>query len=394
LGGALVSIVACGNDEQLEQSARVQLPEANADLLGIPLDSHPADFTDRKGNHWVLSKVIKTFAPVPSNGDMDAVERRPGPTPEEMSRWPDERLAAYWSPILVTNGVEYTLSTSPSDFVARLKRGEFYGGRSPLEPTAIPGTEGLRPQAIIGTDDRTTVIGLPPQGENSRQMLLSSVPIGANNNSASCTGSLLGPKTAISSAHCFYDNSTSSWYPTWNWAFGVATRLISGVKQQWSAFGNYIGCYSFWIPSSFVGSNTVDNDFAAIEFGCNLTPGSVVGAHGSWTASSSQISSSTVRVTGYPGSLPASTPSNFLVPTLLTQTNAVGGALVDSSNATRILHGVDTTGGQSGSALLQPIFGGASVYLTGIHKGGYAGQNHARRFDSTVYGFLKTYTSY
>jgi hypothetical protein len=60
-------------------------------------------------------------------------------------------------------------------------------------------------------------------------------------------------------------------------------------------------------------------------------------------------------------------------------------------------HYLDSTGGQSGSAIMQTVFGGSSRYLTAIHVGApsiYSTFNQARRFDSAVYGFLKSYTSY
>ena len=124
-----------------------------------------------------------------------------------------------------------------------------------------------------------------------------------------------------------------------------------------------------------------------------MVPGNVVGAHGSWTVSDAQISASNIQISGYPQPLPSTVATNILVPSLVTSTKGAGFAYVDSANATRILHLVDETGGQSGAPFLQNVSG--SLYVTGIVKGGYdANRNHGRRFDGTVYSFFKSYTSY
>jgi V8-like Glu-specific endopeptidase len=158
-----------------------------------------------------------------------------------------------------------------------------------------------------------------------------------------------------------------------------------------------VGCYTVFIPSAFWTTSTgPENDFALIEFGCNLNPGNSVGAHGSWTASDTQISSSSVMVSGYPSQLPSSVNTAILVPNLVTHTIGAGGTAVMFGTPAVLNHSVDATNAQSGSPLLQTIFGGSALYVTGFHNGsqGFVGPNKAKRFDGTVYGMLKSYTSY
>lgn len=368
--------------------------EGAAAVLNLQAGEQPLEFVDSKGNRWIRQRVLTEFAPEPEHGaeDVSVVE-------QDRRGWTDEQLAEYFRPLLITNGAQYILDAPPVDIIRRIHQGEFYGGRDPLEPSA--GAGGLSPQNVIGTDDRSSVLGTPPGGLSSRQMYMSGSSINANNNTSHCSGSLIGPNTAISSAHCFFNHSAfpKDFYPTRHWAFGIATRNNGGGNQQWSAFGNYVGCYSMWVPSGFVTANTINDDFAVIEFGCSLNPGVAVGAHGSWTASDTQIYNATsLQISGYPDVLGGSgVAANVRVPSLLTHSTGQYWAYVDSGNSTRIVHSVDTTGGQSGAPLLQNIFGGSGMYVTGVHKGLYTlypPLNHARRFDSTVYAFLKSFTSY
>jgi V8-like Glu-specific endopeptidase len=388
LGLGLIFAACAGQEET--PSDKVSLAPTQFDVLGLEVDEAPEAFTDRKGNRWVKMRKITEFAP-----EGPEAYKMPADRGLDLSKLGDDELAEYWRPVLLANGAEYKLELPAHEFVAKLRRGDFYGGKAPMEPSSR--SETLKTQVVIGNDDRTTVPGWPPSGLESRQMYMTDSAIGPLNQTSLCTGALVGSNTAISAAHCFVDPNTGLWRSTRHWAFGIATRrLFGGAPSQTAAFGNFVGCYYVTPPSGFFMNPSFPNDFSVIEFGCNLFPGTAVGAHGSRTASDTQINSSNVMVSGYPSTLPASFPSSARVPSLATHSLGPGGASTFFTGDPAVIqHTVDTTGGQSGASVLQNIFGGSAQYVTAIHVGNTTvNQNRARRFDGTVYGFLKSYTSY
>jgi Trypsin len=301
LAGTLAACAA--HDDTLTDKVSLK-HEPQVDVLGLDTDDRPAAFTDRKGNRWVKMKDITEFA-----SERKAEEYEPKSKGGDPSKMSDEELAEYWRPVMFANNAQYTLDLPAREFVAKLKRGEFYGGRAPSPAMAADGLQTLK---VIGTDDRQVVSGMPPAGMDRSQMLMSEAAVTATNNTSACTGTLMGPKTAISAAHCFYDPQTFQWRTQRHWSFGVATRKYTGQAiQQTTAYPPYLGCYFVWIPAAFVSTNTgVVNDFSVIEFTCGVSPGSQgVPYQGSWTADDAQVTGSGASLIGYPATLPSSLAS-------------------------------------------------------------------------------------
>lgn len=385
-------------DEAVAPDFFAESQTTNTETLGLPAEGEtPERFVDTKGNRWVhKEKIIPLAAARNGSADLDK-PLPPGPSREEMLGWSDERIAEYWRPVMVTSGAQYELEMAPVDFARKWRAGEFFGRTEPIEPQKSE----IDTQAVLGNDDRVNVIGtsgVAPPGKYSRQVLLSAQPISATNWSAQCTAGLVGTRAALSGAHCFNDPLTHQWYPTYYWAMGVATRTANGVSTQARSFptsGAWInGCYGMWIPTSFLTDSSTTNDFAVLEFGCNQNPGNTVGAHGSWTVSDAQITGSATELIGYPTQPPAAFAlSTYQVPSLVTHNLPVGNTfLFYGANAAVIRHNVDASPGQSGAPMLQTVNG--VQYVTMIHSGGTSTYNLARRFDGTVYGFLKSYTTY
>lgn len=219
-------------------------------------------------------------------------------------------------------------------------------------------------------------------------------------NSSQGSGTLIGPSTAMSVAHVFWDEGADTWESTHRWAPGY-----DSADADPSPYGEWYGCYWVTIPTAYTNGNESRHDYAVLDFdvGCNSfsngvnsdEPGATVGWLGAYTASSGDIESKTGYVRGYPGSGSCGNP-------LVSCGTRIWGDVSWSSenNATSnfIEHYADTSGGQSGSGFYHyadPSCSGCGygAYLVGMHRAGATNYNQARRFDSTVYSFMLAYSS-
>ncbi|HHC71718.1 MAG TPA: hypothetical protein ENK54_02395 [Thiotrichales bacterium] len=263
---------------------------------------------------------------------------------------------------------------------------------------------GVSPQAVIGTDDRTVMNNLvyPHRAHivfdnaGSRWVIESSQG----------SGSLIGPSTAMSVAHVFWDEARDTWEATHRWAPGY-----DSADADPSPWGEWTGCYWVTIPSAYTNGNDEFYDYAVLDFdvGCNSVrngvnsdrPGSTVGWLGHYTASASEIESRTGYLRGYPGTGTCGNPGQSC------GTRVWGDVSRSSENNVpfwwwddhRIEYQADSSGGQSGSAFYHyadPTCAGCGygAYLVGMHFHGHGGSyNDARRFDSTVLSFMRAYSS-
>lgn len=264
----------------------------------------------------------------------------------------------------------------------------------PQPPKSSESTE-----QVHGTDDRVVMNNLSYPFRTN--IVFDNTGSTATINGAEGSGTLIGPSTALSAAHVFWDEANGTWEADHIWAPGFDSK-----DADPSPWGDWYRCYWVTIPTAYttnVNQNTYD--YAVLDFnvGCNSVdngvnsdrPGATVGWLGHYTASDGDIESRTAYVRGYPGLGTCGNPGQSC------NVRVWGDYSSPSENDAqpqKIHHQADTTGGMSGSGIYHyadPSCGGCNygAYLVGIHRAGSSSYNVARRYDSTVYSFMKAYSS-
>jgi V8-like Glu-specific endopeptidase len=287
----------------------------------------------------------------------------------------------------------------------------------------VPASQGATPRELVrsrGTRPSASPLLVPgeqiTQGPDNRIVLNNliyphRVHIVFDNTGSTATidesrgsGALIGPSTAMSVAHVFFDNFNDTWWADHRWAPGYDSQ-----DADPSPWGEWYRCYWVIIPAGYASATTAsathDFDFAILDFdaGCNSVrngvnsdhPGSTVGWLGNYTAPASEIEARTGYVRGYPGPGNCGSPAQACNVRVWGGTSSLG---LNDATSTAIHHQADTTSGQSGSAYYlytDPSCSGCGLgaYLVGMHSAGSGDYNIARRYTSAVRSFMKAYSS-
>lgn len=190
-----------------------------------------------------------------------------------------------------------------------------------------------------------------------------------------CTATLIGPSTALSAAHCFYQQALG-WIATGNVSFGARTIGTTVTTP----FGSY-PFDSVTFPSGWFGDNW-DWDFAVLEFSPTRYPGNQVGWMGvEQSAAGAQF------ILGYPQDKGITTsPPKYSQWGHGDNFYSTLGTLCSPCYK----HYLDVFGGESGACVFN-----AQLRCTGIQSTarqvGSNQWNEARRWDSVTYNFFDTY---
>lgn len=278
--------------------------------------------------------------------------------------------------------------TSPSVGSAGLKAGAV------ARTTKLPGR--LVPFTVHGTDDRDVIdnMGYPHRA----QLVFDNV--GTLIDGSQGSGTLIGPSTALSVAHVFWDEVNGTWEADHDWAPGFDNQ--DADASPWGQFG----CYLVTIPSGYttnINQNTYDYAVLDFDVGCNIVrngvnsdaPGSTVGWLGTWVAGDSDIESNTGYVRGYPGIGTCGNPGVSCNVRVWGDTSSPN---ENNATSSTIEHQADTSSGNSGSGFYvydDPSCGGCDYgpYVVGLHRAGSASYNLARRYTSTVSSFMHANSS-
>lgn len=224
-----------------------------------------------------------------------------------------------------------------------------------------------------------------------------------------CTGTMIGPGTMVTAAHCVYDTVNDAWLKVWDPTSGPSgadryPRYSPGVdgRDATQAPYGWQQCYDVAIPGGY-SSATSDTssaaqlyDYAVLDFTtrCGVRPGDATGWMGTWLYSEASIESLTTYIYGYPQyaldvyRYTGSVPNHFAE--IWGMSGAAGTTYIDSPTTT-LRTTIDTYGGQSGSAYW---VNDTDRRVIGIHHGGNSSYNVARRFDADVYNFWDAYSPY
>ncbi len=355
---------------------------------------------DRSGQRWEYVGEPSRSAEITDFAAAVAPSRPPLQSPfasyDDLS---DDELAERIRPIQLVGNTVYRLATPPVQLVKDVRAAVRRGAdllppgkptRSPPEPSSSDPVASV----VVGTDTRYAATQYSSVYYPLSTMVAFAADISpASNGNGACTATMIGTRTAVTAAHCFY-NYGVGWYPTRQWAAGVSTFYSGGSLVQNVASGNFTGCYTVTIPTAWTLYGDYLDDYATIEFAaaCDLTP------YTGWLGlrffyDYEMTSAALVHLDGYPAPSP-----NYSYPfPSLYVTSGSGAANVfpwqNSGNPSpEIYHTFDTSGGNSGSALRFPYPGQTDpLYVGAIHKGALAGSNTAniaRRTDSGVIAFV------
>lgn len=252
-------------------------------------------------------------------------------------------------------------------------------GDQEFKPTrlgAIVPTDIATPQLlIIGTDNRNYSVS-PTENIAPWYVNKSRSP---HVFFAGCSGTMIGEYTAISAAHCFYDRPTSTSTGGWNYTringeWGVGR--IRTTSSTTYTYGPAWGCYSVTIPAWFMNAPTDDqaylDDFAIVQFGCGLYPGTNNSYPPAYYNAAGYASARVTSFRAYDatgadpvylpnGLVPSHGSNTFRVQTLMersVENFGSGSTMVLQSNQVRLLGGerIDVAGGASGGGLIQTVF--------------------------------------
>ena len=178
---------------------------------------------------------------------------------------------------------------------------------------------------------------------------------------------MIGRSTAVSAAHCFYNNG---WIST-----NKMVPAADGASEPWGDYPSYL--ISFTIPGGWNADGDWDYDYAVIEFGFSGTyPGDTTG----WLGTIDDYDNRE-EIDGFPDDKP--------VPQLWG-----GYAGVFDQSDTRRQHDIDIIPGDSGSGMYMQ----RNHQVDGIQSTqnyswffGYTYWNEATRWNSTLYNFFHQY---
>ena len=215
------------------------------------------------------------------------------------------------------------------------------------------------------------------------------------------SGTLIGPSTAISAAHVFWDKSNKTWEAPHRWSPGYSSQ-----SSPSNPFGDWFECYWVTIPKGRIDTGSSLYDYAILDFnvGCDSTingvnsdrPGEMLGWVGWYTPSEQQVVSHTAYVRAYPSSKGecGNPPESCGIQIWGDHSHAEEMVF----NAPHIEHQADTSGGMSGGAMYHYTLPFCSQcrfgpYMIGIHRAAISSANRARLFDIQIKEFMKAHSS-
>ncbi len=255
------------------------------------------------------------------------------------------------------------------------------GGVSPTNQNAFVGELGLDGagspivgplQSVFGNDDRVQVT--ETRGWPARLTGFLRIKNAAGD-WAGCSGSMIGPFHFLTAGHCVHDGGASG-----DWVDEAYVTLGRNGQSRWYGSAAVTQMHSV---NGWTQDGNTEFDWAVVALDRNI--GNVVGWNG-WSVydDDAALTGMDVSISGYPADLAASW-TNFATDRVDTQMYRSDGALLAPTPAELRYNGtLDTSGGMSGSAVVETRDG--SPYAVGIHKTGDGGDgtNEAVRMQEYI----------
>lgn len=352
LVGVLVS--ACGG-------ASEEAPAEKKIRVGAPLEAPVPEFLDDSGKRWIYVRRIDDYDDSPPNP-------KPGTRPDrDINLMSEAELTEYYRPRGDFGGHEYTLADEDArKFALELREITNHptatGGDD--DPNAVfdPGLDAERQRLqaerqqheIINSDNRVNVNGnspLVPDRWHGREVDRCSVFKMSND------------FTAVTAAHCVHNGSTFKSRRSLKFSDPLGGRPV----YPWE-------CIGVVVPGCFDDEDTVSCDYAVFKLRdsgssqwCRDQSSAYTVGHFGWN-SIEDCATFGASLSGYP--LPP--PFGWSYPTLVYHhRNDAETTCWPYPFPDRVFYDNDTTGGQSGTAVVS-FFGGQLWRARGIHHGGFS----------------------
>lgn len=245
-------------------------------------------------------------------------------------------------------------------------------GETPLEIEGIAAEAvefgGESYEVVFGNDDRVRIgnTTLFPWRSICKLEITA-----ANGQRMGCSGTLIGPRTVLTSGHCVYMHDKGGWVRN--------VRVVPGMNGRLEPYGSATS-NQFISVKGWVDSKSSNYDYAVIILPSNAKLGNTTGSMGLANLSYLSLLGLNVNTSGYPGDKPAGTQwwnANSIL------------AVTDR----RVFYRIDTYGGQSGSAVWR--YKDGKRHIVAIHNTGGSVFNGSVRIIKPVFdNLVKWATTY
>jgi len=278
--------------------------------------------------------------------------------------------------VLLTAGIAITATTaSRATAVPIAGAGRLYHDATPnegwLAPVGTPPPRVATAASIIGEDERIPI----PDTTIFPFSAIAYLELFNDKNElfAVCSGTFIGPDALLTAGHCLWDSGRG----TWN---ARRIRVIPAKEHDFEPFGSAYAT-DWWVPEGFLDTGgSVDFDWGIVRL-----PDDRLTLDTSWlpvavlTTASLRDPAFTPAIVGYPVDKPPQT--------MWGQSRRA----FDAVEAYRLYYDIDTSGGQSGSAIWSLEPGSTLGYVVGIHTqgSGGTGYNSGSRIDRELLDDLR-----
>ena len=360
----LASIVGCSEAEQPIEA------ESQKQQLGSDT------FVDEYGWTWHKIATLDSYYDDLDGEEPSEEEAQAMPTIGEMTI---EEIAYEYRPIMEFNYDVYELSEEDAYEMATQMKEAYEAGISPApadfplqgEALSESGEATASQEMVLGSDDRST-----PQSDTWPEMMNA----GTDDDGGRCTAfKMINHHTAITAAHCVYTPDVG-WETREDWWFSADDAFTEPLDP---------GCYSRVVPGGWTRRNHVKFDFAILRFHGNGEWCNFADYNTGFYGYAGVDDEDTHQVSGYPASALGGTYPEYALDRDEAWTNW--------AYPNRVLHRIDTTGGQSGAAILRGDNGWDDyVHAVGIHKGStytpFSRKNHGKRFDGGLISWFRSWS--
>lgn len=272
--------------------------------------------------------------------------------------------------VLVSIGIALLGAGVARGEVRRDGAGHFFHDATPndgwLPPTGKLPDRPPTAQTVIGDDERIRIPDTTIYPFSAVAYLELFNPAGEV--IALCSGTFIGPDALLTAGHCLWDVANGRWNAN-------RIRVVPAKNETYEPYGSEFAT-DWWVPDGFVNTNGgVDFDWGLVRL-----PDSRLTRDASWLpiavleTVSLQSSHFTPAIVGYPVDKPAQTMWGH-------SRKAFNGV-----EPYRLFYDIDTSAGQSGSAIWSLDQGATLGYIVGIHTQGSGGaaDNSGTRIDQDL----------
>lgn len=368
-GLSLLSLAACdpgapvGADEPVAAAASVAAPVAPSFEEQLTA-AHPETWKD-----WTFAGTVPQRAA--REGEVTDPQARPNVPAGEYLIMADGRMFRYTGTQPLP---EQLFAGGPGSRGADATKDGAGGG--------APGT--LQQNIVIGTDDRS-VMDVTATLQTWPYRSIGTVLYSSDATSGGCTATLIGPRHAVTAAHCLHDGA-GTWF--WPLFFSPGHKGTGADRTPNGAYRKVVARYARTYDAGW--------DYGLMILEDRPETASLGWLGFGWWSSDSFYQDRSIRVFGYPG-------ADYSCADSPRADGKCGGFMYRSYctiwdvTSDVLYHKCDTQKGNSGSAIQSYV--GSDLYVLGVHKGSpESSTNYGPRFTQQkasvdLCGWIKNFPS-